>query len=157
MTANLADLDLTDSKISSGRIMLKVGRHQTRVREARVEPCKNGMMLIVEHDAKDGSGSITDRIIYHHSNPDAERIGKERMKSLLTHGGYPNPNKPSGVNAFRGLGVTTVVVPDDKEFTDKTGATRKGTVRVGGYSPPESGMFADPNETHGSGAEDPPF
>lgn len=118
---------------------LAVGEYIARVLEAKVEPTKagNGHKLVVKLGDTNGAGVITDNINLSNPNPDATKIGRERLKALLVSGGHANPDQPGDVSTIKGLLVGIIVEAGD-EYTDRNGNKKTGTQlkRSGAYVKP---------------------
>ena len=93
-------------------------------------------MLVVKLVVQ-GEGAVVDRMNLFNKNEETVRIARERLKTMLTYAGHPNPNKPEDVSSLRGLRVGINVVKG-KEWTDKD-----GNLREGGSELKRSGAFYD--------------
>ena len=131
------DLDLTASEAQKESNSMKEGRNPCRIAACSAGPNKagNGGVMKVEFLALDGSGKTTDYITYKHTNPQADKIGKERLKGLCLASQHPSPNRPNDVKAFLGLQVG-VICERDEPWTDDTGKLRQG-----GIKPKKSGAY----------------
>lgn len=137
MSFSFRDLTLGGIQAASGGAQLPVGDHIAKVKSATVEKTRtNGSQLVVELVVK-GEGSIKDYInIFVPSSEEASRIGRERLKALLVHGGHPDPDNigQHGVESIRGLTVGIFV--REEPYQNDKGETRSGR-RVGYYFAPE--------------------
>ena len=107
-------VDLTDNAVSEGMPLLKTGVYDAVSCDVETKDHKNGKMLIVTFNDKGGTGQIKFNFNYIHSSADAQRIGRDQMKTFLTHGGHTDPNHPFNhpKEAMLGLGVRIFVEHD---------------------------------------------
>lgn len=134
--SGFGDLDLSTVEAEQGRKTLTPGAHPCRVTSAELKATTNGHGIKVEFQALDGSGTTSDFInVSHKRSPDAERIGRQRLKALLIAGNHPNPNKPGDIRSLVGLRVGVHVVQSE-DWVDK-----EGRKRPGGGKPRDSGAY----------------
>lgn len=144
------DLNLTNIKESSGALTLKPGTYTCKVNEAKIDKIKSGgQQLVVKLSDTEGQGSITDWIVV--NNPNSEmntRIGLERLKSLLVHGGHKDPDNigQHGVESIKGLVVGVQV--KSEPWTNDKGKTVDGS-RVHYYFKIEDGNATQPADAGG--------
>ena len=135
--SSFADLDLSSVE-TQGEGSLAPGRYEAEVQSAAMQPTASGSgsMLVVKLVVQ-GEGAVVDRMNLFNKNEETVRIARERLKTMLTYAGHPNPNKPEDVSSLRGLRVGINVVKG-KEWTDKD-----GNLREGGSELKRSGAFYD--------------
>lgn len=109
-----ADLDLTENSVSEGLPLLKTGVYDAISGEPELKTSKNGKMLSVAFTDEGGRGQITFNFNYVHSSAEAQRIGRDQLKTFLTHGGHPDPDHPFNhpKEKMRGLKVRIYVEHD---------------------------------------------
>jgi len=111
------DLDLTDNTVSEGMGLLKSGVYDAVSKKPEWKKTSKGsgkMLVIVFEDLK-GMGQITFRFNVMNASADAQKIGRDQLKTFLTHGGHPNPDRPLsgyGLDAMEGLKVRILVDAD---------------------------------------------
>lgn len=138
MSQDISDLDLSGNEARAARGgLLKPGRHLCRTSDAKAKACSGGMQLEVSLTEVNGIGAIKDFIIYHHTNAEAVRIGRDKILAMLTFGGHRSPKKPGPVASYNGLIVGVTVIPDDSEYTDSKGVKRKRGSEVQGFFDPK--------------------
>lgn len=137
--SSFGDLDLTEYE-TQGEGGLEPGRYVATIAEAKMVPTKSGTGRMVEVKlVVPGQGAITDRINTYNPNEIAQRIGRERLKTLLTYSGHPNPNRPGDVASMRNRKVGIVVVKGE-DWTNDRGERRPGRAELkksGAYFKPE--------------------
>jgi len=119
----LSNLDLTNDELQSSRI-LRPGRYRVISRDATYE-AKDAQReaVIVTFDDMDGQGSITHYFNYRNPNEDATRIGRSQLKTFLTHGKHPDPNRPSTTASMVGLKLVITVEKNGTYVSSKSGKT----------------------------------
>lgn len=135
MSFNFNELNLSDAEVQTGGLMLKPGRYVVKVKDAKVGDTKNrdgGKVMTVQLEDTNGGGSITHWINVASRSAEAQRIGRNELKTLLHFGGHPNPDRPGDVALIKGLVVGCIVKPS--KFT-KNGVEKEGS---------EVGNFVDP-------------
>ena len=104
---DFGQLDLENSEVDSGERRLRRGRYVTKVTAASLEKVGErgtGRAVKVTFVDLAGNGSITTYINVHlPGKQEATEIGKKQLKTLLTHGGHPNPNAPGDIKTIEGL------------------------------------------------------
>lgn len=138
MSFNFNELNLTDSDVNSGSVILKPGKYVAKIKDVKVAPSKKGdgsmvMSLKVEDIASGASINHWINILVK-SSAEATRIGRSELKTLLFFGGHANPDRPGDVSLINGLTVGVVV--GETTYT-KNGEERKGS---------EVKAFIDPAE-----------
>lgn len=110
------DLDLTESRIQEGGPVLKAGCYLVETRNPEYKKAGTGgnnWLAQVVFEDTEGRGQITERFNLYHSSAEAQRIGREQFKTMLTHGGHPNPDKPhtaeGGIASVGGLRLKIIV------------------------------------------------
>lgn len=138
MTFSFRDLTLGDVQTQSSG-SLAPGRYVATVTEAKIDKTQSGgtQLMVQFKDTSSGVG-IRDYITLHTPKSDtAGRIGRERLKALLVHGGHKDPDNigQHGVESMRNLTVGITVVEDTYI---KDGQERKGSrlKQNGCYFPP---------------------
>lgn len=125
------EMNLTNNEISTGGF-LKKGRYVAEVSEAAVKDnkSKDGKLLELKFTDTHGAGSIRYWLNLTNKNPDAQRIGRNELKTLLFFGGHPNPNQPGDVALIKKLKVGIVV--DESPYKDNFGneKTRSEVVAI---------------------------
>lgn len=147
---NFRDLNLSGVQASSGSAMLPPGKYLCTVREAKIEPTRNGgAQLTVKLNCD--AGSITDWIGIHNPNSaEAQRINREKLKALLVHGGHKDPDNigAHGVESMKGLKVGVAVAQE--AYKDKNGNEKMGS-RVHYYF--DKSELGDAAQTTSSGGD----
>jgi hypothetical protein len=121
------DLDLSSNTASSGERRLKAGRYACKITGVELRTNKDGVgrSIQVEFTDVDSGGKIMDFInVYLPNSPKAETIGRDRLKSMLEHGGHPTPDKPGDIKSLVGLVVGVNV--EESEYVSN-GETRIGS------------------------------
>lgn len=145
---NLAQYDTE----SGGSNTLKPGRYEAKISEATVKPCNGGYQFVATFKDPATGGEIKDFITVKHTNPTAERIGRERLKALATYAGHANPDNPGGVETFKGLTVG-IIVEEGDEFTGQDGKTHRAAGKLrkfGAYFAPEGSAQAAQTARNGA-------
>ena len=86
------------------------------------ETAKGGHMLTFDLEVLDGpemGKKIIERLNIVNANPEAEKIGKERLKGILEKGGHKNPNFLADSDEMVGLCLSVFVI--DSSFTTDAG------------------------------------
>jgi len=128
MSWSFRDLNLTGVEVQTGG-SLKPGRYVCRVSDPKIKETRNGGRQVeVRLTDINGSGSVRDFIsVYVPGNTEnaqtAQRIGRERLKSLLVFGGHPNPDEPGDIKTLDGL-IVGVNVEQSEDY-EKDGVMRK--------------------------------
>lgn len=137
-------LDLSGVDADTSKIILKPGSYACRIASAEVKDTrdKRGKVLELLYVDNDGAGEIKDWINLKNSNPEAERMGLEKLKGLLVAANHPNPNKPGDVRTLVGLDVG-VRIERSEDWTDD-----KGMVRPGGGKVRRYGAYFDLRQPH---------
>jgi hypothetical protein len=115
------DLDLSDNDISGGLPRLTDGVYDVESTEYEFKKSSSGgQMLVVTFVDFEGRGKTTFNFNVKNASAEAQRIGREQLKTFLTYGGHPNPDKPSDVpkSAMIGLKVRIVVTADGTYVKD---------------------------------------
>jgi hypothetical protein len=151
MSFSFRNLNLANVDVGSGAERLKPGRYTARVTEAELRETKSGGNAVrVTFTDVDGGGMISDFInVNVPKSAEATRIGLERLKALLVHGGHRTPDNPGDIKSLKGLTVGIRVV--EEEYTDKDGNKRSGSqiksylAVEGGHRPQEAAPTKDTN------------
>ena len=141
MSFNFNDLNLSGVEISSAPAMLKPGRYVVQITSSHLKQTRNGGTA-VELSMTDVKGTGTLRAwvnVFVPSSTTANRIGREQLKALLTHGGHPTPDNPKDIGSIEGLKVGASVGTDT--YTNDNGEERTGSKLKGFFDPSE----IDPN------------
>ena len=127
MSFSFRNLNLANVDVGSGAERLKPGRYTARVTDAELRETKSGGNAVrVTLTDVDGGGMISDFInVNVPKSSEATRIGLERLKALLVHGGHRTPDNPGDIKTLKGLTVGIRVV--EEEYTDKDGNKRSGS------------------------------
>ena len=130
---NFRNLDLSGVDIQRPSRFLPVGNHVCVLNDCEVVTSKSGWQIILYWEEIEGAGSCRDYITIHANSKEdnaqlAERIGKERLKAVLTYGGHPTPDNPNDVNTMKGM-VVGVICEKDDDWIDKFGNQRQGIVK----------------------------
>lgn len=142
---DFGSLDLSDVK-ESGDSRLRPGIYLCTITGAEITQTKSGgTALKVELSDSNGAGSIGDfiNLSLPGKKPEAERIGRERLKSLCIHARHPNPDKPGNPATLIGLkvGVRVESQPYIKDGVRKDGS---GVADRGGYFTPNDAYTYGP-------------
>lgn len=108
------DLDLTDNQVSEGLPVLKTGIYDAVSSDVELKASKSGKMLSVTFTDEAGAGQIKFNFNVVNSSPEAQRIGRDQLKTFLTHGKHPDPDHPFNLpqTAMQGLKVRIFVEHD---------------------------------------------
>ena len=129
-------LDLANVSDEGGRATLRPGNHSVKIAEAEIKTTKAGTGKYLQIKLANEEGQyVTDRINVHNPNPKATEIGLARLKSLLTFGGHPSPDKPGDIKSIINLKVG-VRVEQGESWQDND-----GNVRPGGGQPRNNGAY----------------
>lgn len=121
-------LDLTDAKVLGSRTVLPTGVYNVRAvgMEMKENSTKTGSYLATEFEVLDGEhkGSVVSTM-YNivHNNPDAQSIGRNQLKSMLTAGQHPSPNLLKDTDEVIGLEMKIMVEEKPHQFTNDKGET----------------------------------
>lgn len=109
-----ASLDLSGAKATSGMSILQRGIHDVVCKEASFERVgnTNNRKVKAVFVTLDGAGQITHNFNVVHSSAKAQEIGRDQLKSFLTHGKHPNPDHPGDINTLVGLRARVFVDSD---------------------------------------------
>jgi hypothetical protein len=105
-------LDLSGVAEGSSRVSLEPGEHEVTCTEAKIEPVANNpkhKKVVADFKSKSGAGEIRMNFNVYHSNAQAMEIGQRQLKSFLTAGNHPNPDKPGDIGSLKGLSCKVVV------------------------------------------------
>lgn len=120
----LDQLDLTEDEVQSGGRILRPGVYVGVSSDAKwVKKDASREFVTVTLTDEEGRGRITINFNLKNPSTDAVRIGRSQLKTFLTHGGHPNPNKPNDLNGYNGLRVA-FAVKEDGDYTDRNGVIR---------------------------------
>lgn len=114
-SSDLDGIDLTDNTVSEGLPLLKTGIYDaTSQKGIEIKKSKTGKMLAVVFQDDAGSGQITFNFNVINSSAEAQRIGRDQLKTFLTHGGHGNPDQPfkQPITNMEGLKVRIYVEHD---------------------------------------------
>jgi len=136
---SFSNLNLQDVTAGSGLVMLDVGNHTCRVSDVEISIPKSGRghTLMVELTSTEGVGSIRDWMNIDNANDIAERIAKEKLKSLLEFGDHPSPDQPGDIKSLLGLTVG-VNIGMSKERKAPDGTVYPARREVKGFHRPKS-------------------
>ena len=148
---SFSDINLHDVKAGSGILLLDVGNHNCRVSDVEISIPKSGRGHTLMVELKCDHGSIRDWMNIDNANEIAERIAKEKLKSLLEFGDHPTPDKPGDIASLLGLTVG-VTVGMSKERKGPDGTVYPSRREVKGFHRPSNGEYVP-----GSSAEDDTF
>lgn len=161
-TFNFRDLSLSGVQASSGSATLQPGRYLCKIKEAKIEPTRNGGSQMVISLVAENQGSIKDWIgIYNPNSAESQRINRERLKALLVHGGHVDPDNigSHGVESMKGL-LVGVAVRSEK-YNDKDGKEKVGSRVHYYFDKSELGVEGTGGASSGGGvdslADDIPF
>ena len=150
------DLDLSGVQFSTTPRTLKPGDHECKVEEARYDDTKSGGKAVyVTLKSEAGDGSIRTMFNLVNKSETAMRIGQEQLKSLLTFGGHPNPDRPNDISSLIGLKVGVRVGSDswtDMNGEEREGSKVKGFFAIGGAG--TSSPQASPSPTNSNEMDD---
>ena len=120
----LDQLDLTNNELQDSLPVLRPGVYMVTATEEETVAIKNtqNYKTTVSFTDDGGLGQITHVFNIKHSNPEAQRISRDQLKTFLTFGGHSNPDKP-GSAPIKGL-PAKVVVEKDGVYTDRNGNQR---------------------------------
>lgn len=111
MSFNLTQIDLNAVQTEDRPTILSAGKYETTVTSAKYDKNSKGTgwNLILEMKDRNSNGSIRSWTTVQHSNPDAQRIGLEQLKGMLTNMGWDNAHPPEA-DWFKGkpLGINVV-------------------------------------------------
>lgn len=171
----LSNIDLSQTRRDVNFQSVTPGIHNCRVKEAKVE--KSGKSefwgLAVTFHVEEIGKDVNEWIAYYHPDHGKdEKItnnceqGRAKMKSILTHGGFHDPNRPRGVDDYVGLRLSVQMDYEYKKdkhgkpLLDKDGNKIRATwhdpktgeerpsgckpVRWGAYGPLKNGQDGNP-------------
>lgn len=104
---------------------IKPGKYIATITEAKVEPLYSGKGSKLSVTIKIVDGEFKNRNIYHnfniqHQNKDAERIGKEQLKSLMDCIGIGSVLEKADDLCGKPFSVVTKVEQDKETFAERT-------------------------------------
>lgn len=103
---------------------LQNGTHKVKCIEAIIkDTATGGKMLSCNFESTMGNGNINCNFNMVNKNPQAVEIGMRQLKTFLTAGGHPNPDKPGDISSLVGLNCS-VVVGDGKPWKGEDGIMR---------------------------------
>jgi len=133
-------LDLSGISEEGGRATLKPGNYICVVTDVEIKTAVSGGKYIEAVLTDPSCGQhVIDRITVWNKNEKATEIGVARLKSLLSYGGHPTPDKPGQLTSLKGLKVGVRVEAGDDWVDKKTGETRPG-----GGKPRNNGAYFSP-------------
>lgn len=88
------DLDLTNNQVSEGLPVLKTGIYDAISSDVELKASKSGKMLSVTFTDTGGAGQIKFNFNVVNASAEAQRIGRDQLKTFLTHGKHPDPDHP---------------------------------------------------------------
>lgn len=108
------DIDLTENSVSEGLPVLKAGVYDVASADVEMVDNKGGKMLKVVFTDLGGAGQITQNFNVVNKSAEAQRIGRDQLKTFLTHGGHVDPDHPfqHAKEAMLGLKVRIYVEHD---------------------------------------------
>jgi len=131
----MGDLDLTENSVSEGLPVLKGGVYDAV--STGVEMKDNKMLKIVLSD-EGGRGQITQNFNIVNASADAQRIGRDQLKTFLTHGGHPDPDHPFKHPKEKMLGLKVRIwVEHDGTYTKNNKTYDSWAVKRIGKTDPE--------------------
>lgn len=164
MSFNFNELNLTDSEVSSGSVILKPGKYVAKIKDAKVSPSKKNdgsMVMSLRVEDVNGGGSINHWInILVKSSAEATRIGRSELKTMLFYGGHQNPDKPGDVSTINGLTVGVLIGEEKymKDGVEKSGSTVKAFIDPAEVDPSKFTPKVLPAKKQGDGfGDDIPF
>ena len=117
------DLTNVEPERESKTQFVPAGNYNTVIIEAEAkETAKKGAMLVVYHQITDGphaGKTVADRINFINSNPDAQKWGLARLKTLCLLCKVKNPNKLDDTDELLGAKITIGV--GEESFTNDEG------------------------------------
>jgi len=148
---SLNDLDLSESRVSNGPT-LRAGCYLVRTRDSEYKRAASGGQNWIEQvtfEDTEGHGQIKESFNLFHSSSEAQRIGREQFKTMLTHGKHPNPDKPSSA-PIDGLLLKIIVKADGTYQRDGQTFT---SYRISRYMSADNPMPTGPAEALQSSAK----
>lgn len=142
------ELDLTESAVQDGGPVLKSGCYLVRTRDPEYKKTGSGKgwQVKVVFEDTGGYGQITENFNVAHSSAEAQRIGREQFKTMLTHGGHPNPDNPGsakgGISSVGGLELK-ILVAQRGTYVNKHGE-EKPSYEIVRYMPATHPMAVGP-------------
>lgn len=123
-------LDLSDVEAEKAR--LRPGAYICKITAAEVKATKDnkGRQVVVSFVSESGDGEIQDWINVANASADAERIGRQKLKSLLIACGHPNPDKPGDVESIKGRRIGVRVEPGEDYRDAVTNELKPGGAKV---------------------------
>lgn len=120
------DLDLTESSVQSGRVVVPTGNYPMEVVGSDLveTKAKNGWIVVAKLKiiSGDHSGSVLiHRFNIANTSKQAQDIGKDQLKTLLTVAGFANPNLLADTDHMIGLKFNAYVEEEEHTFTGKDG------------------------------------
>jgi hypothetical protein len=104
-------LDLSSVAEDTGVVRLEPGEHEVECVDAKIESAasnQNNKVVKADFKSKAG-GQIRVNFNVFHSSAQAQEIGQRQLKSFLTAGNHPNPDKPGDIGTLKGLSCKVVV------------------------------------------------
>lgn len=125
------NLDLTANKTLGTKTVLPSGVYSVQIESAELKEtnAKTGHYLEVGFKVLDGEHKesvVINRFNTHNNNPDAERIGRDQLKTMITMAGYANPNMLADSDEILGLRLRLNLLKKETEYV-QDGETKKGS------------------------------
>jgi hypothetical protein len=126
---NFGALNLSGVTPDDGLAYMTAGYHEAEIVEATFEKNSKGTGAFVKVMFRNDDGEVTfDQINVFNASPQAEEIGRKRLKAMLIAANHPNPDNPTDVKTMVGLRLG-LHVEEGSPYRDKNGVEREGRPR----------------------------
>lgn len=123
-------LNLSDAKVFTGFTVLPAGMYNFKIAscELKENNAKTGHYLEVGFQVLDGEhegSQVTDRYNIDNPNKEAQEIGKNQLKTMITMAGHSNPDMIADTDELIGLKVKAAI-EEEKTTYKKDGEDKEG-------------------------------
>ena len=140
--------NLNLSQVTQESVAVPVGEHVCKIVKAEVKKAGTKATLHVQFQAPNGATFYSFCKVHDTDTSEKKRrgteIGQKRLKSILTHGGHPNPDNPGDINTLLGLEVGVRLAYPRDDNGNRTEWERNGKSGLEQAQPLEFGAFYTP-------------
>ncbi len=140
--------NLNLSQVSQESVGVPVGEHVCKIVHAEVKKSGTKATLYVQFQAPNGAKFYSFCKVHDSDTSERKRrgteIGQSRLKSILTHGGHPNPDNPGDINTLLGLEVGVRLAYPTDDDGNRLEWERNGKSGLEQAQPLEFGAFYTP-------------
>lgn len=165
MSFSFQSMDLSEIKDDSQkRVKVEVGVHNSKITNAQIRDDSKGCKrLYLEWTVMNTGGKATENFVLWRPQgiedyfDDYVSQGQRKLKSILTHGGADDPNRPGSLDVLKGMQMAvTYAVPEKmckvrkvkhKDWINDEGNTVPNAcepIKYGAYGPLQNGAAGNP-------------